>query len=336
MFSAQSHYGFASGYQNSYAFDENMLYSYTQGYLGAHPSAMGGWHAPACNLEVSPWAWQWSEGIRTQEVRNVFQSPTTQSTKRVSLWQDPMMHHSYTASISQPHVQPTYAVDQAPPTFSRVVGGPVFRPEIICPRPIRFHPRPKWIDMVEWEDDEDEEGSDLTLCSEGNDVDTDREGEGWSDEEDYDVLHQFLPSFILSPDPEDLPTPSFHPSNGSQASSRSLASLSPDASDLPQPYFDSDRYSPAPVVSSRSSRPDSLESIVAPDPEDLPPPDFETYDRFEVEGFKFPEPHDRHQDRFGERGTRDRVPGADWWRVVMGGEREVSGHRRRPDWTWDG
>jgi hypothetical protein len=72
MFSTQSNYGFASSYPKPYTFNENMLCSYTQGYLGVHPSVLGCWYAPARSSEVGPWAWQWNERIRTQEVRDKF------------------------------------------------------------------------------------------------------------------------------------------------------------------------------------------------------------------------------------------------------------------------
>ena len=249
-------------------------------------------------------------------------------------------------------------MDQAPSAFSRAVERPVLNtnwPEIACPRPI--HPLPKWIDVTGWEEDEDEmtpeqdEGrSDPTPGPVDSDNDTHWEGEERFDEEDYDeefdVPRRFLPSFILSPDPEDLPAPFFHPTPSGHA----LASLPPDARDLPQPRFDSDPYSPVSNVSSwsnapgldrpsRSSRCDSFESIVSPDPEDLPPPDFEIYDRFEVGVFEFP--LDRHQDRLGETGARDRARwgfGKGLWKAMTGVGRKMSesGHRRRwLDWTRD-
>ena len=204
--------------------------------------------------------------------------------------------------------------------------------------------------MTGWEDDEDEtttredEGrSDLTPDSERDD---DQEEEEWSGEEDYDLPRRFVPSFIFSPDPEDLPTPFFEPSSGSRPSPFSLASLSPDAEDLPQPHFDSDPHPSVSVVNSRSNLPglgwslrsDSFESIVAPDPEDLPPPNFDTCDRFEVGGFKSPGPHDRHQDWIGDKGTRDHVGRDSWWEIVMGEGRKVSGagrRRRRPHRAWE-
>jgi len=264
----------------------------------------------------------------------------------------------------QPQVQPTCAVDRAPPAFSRVVGGPVLNtsywPEIACPRPI--YPLPKWIDTAGWEDDEektmpeqDGERSDLIQgpVDNDNDTDTNWKGEKWSGEEDYgeglDTPHQFLPSFILSPDPEDLPAPFFHPSSDPTPSPHTFASLSPDACELPQPRFDSDPYSPISNVSSPSnlpgldsswsSRTESFESVVSPDPGDLPPPDFEVYDQLEAGGFEFPEHLDRHQDRLGERGARDHAGlalGERLWKVVIGGGRKVSGSghpRKWLDWT---
>ena len=354
MFSVQSTLGFASGYQNSYIFDEAMLCFYAQDHLGVYPNVLGGLYAPAPDSEVSPWAWQWGEGT-VDEVRDLFQSPPTHHTERVSHWQDSFTRHSYTTSITQPQVQPTYAMDQAPPTFCRVVGGPVSntnRPEIVCPRPT--YPPPKWIDITGWE--EDEERDDLTPGPVNADNDTDWEGVEWSDEEDWseglDDPRRFLPSFILSPDPEELPAPFFHSSSDSTPSSRMLASLSPEACDLPQPCFDPDPYSPVSGVSSRSSalgpgrlrssRSDSFGSIVSPDPGDLPPPDFEIYDRIEVEGFEFPEPLECHQNRLGKRGTRGHARwglGEGLWKAVTSAGRKVSGsgHRRRwLDWTWDG
>ena len=176
----------------------------------------------------------------------------------------------------------------------------------------------------------------LTPDLKSND-DTDWEGEQWFDE-DHDPESRFLPSFLFSPDPEDLPTPSFHPS------SNSLASLSPDASDLPQPRFDSDPYSPPSVANPGSSVPgldwssrfDSFESIAAPDPEDLPHPNFEIHERFEVGRLGFPGPQDRHQDWL-KRGIRDhagRGLGEGLQEVVIGDGRKVLGagrRRRRPD-----
>ena len=85
MFSTKSYYGLLSSYQESYTLDERTLCPYTQGYLGAHPSVMGGWCAPACSHEASPWAWQWDGGIRTQEVCDTFQFHKAQHTKRTSL-----------------------------------------------------------------------------------------------------------------------------------------------------------------------------------------------------------------------------------------------------------
>jgi len=342
MFSSvQYTYCLVSDYPKPYVPDENALYSNAQDHSGVHPSMLGALYAPATNYEVSPWAWQWSEGVRYQEVGDSPQSPSTQYTQRVSLRQDSFTHHSYMASTTQPQVHPTYAVDRAPPAFSRVVGGPVSntnRLEIACPRP--RYPLPKWIDMTGWEDDETEatpeEDVERTDSTPGPvDNDTDWEGVEWSDEEDYDeefdVPHRFLPSSILSPDPEELPAPFFHPASDSTPPSRILASLSPEACDLPQPRFDTDPYSPVSNVSSRSNVPElshprsspcSSFDIVSPDPEDLPPPEFEMYDRFE-----FPGRLDRRRDRLGEG----------LWKVVTGGGRKVSGsgHRRRwLDWSW--
>ena len=307
MFSTQFDSGFVPNYQNPYVYCTNVQCFHTQGYLGAHSNALVGWDAPTSGFEAGPWAWQWNERARLQQVCAAAQPPKTQCTERASLLQGPVVHHSYTASIPQPQVRATYAVGQAPPTFSRVVGGPApnaKRSEIICPQPI--HPLPKWIHMTGWEDDwdrptteEDEKGSDLTPDPEDLDIHADWEGEGWFDEEeDYDAQRRCLPPYFLSPDPEDLPAPFFPPSNGPPPTS--LTPLSPDADDLPQPHFDSDPYSPVSTVNSRSSVPgldrtwssqsDSYESIISPDPAELPPPNFGIYDRFEVGVFKFPGP----------------------------------------------
>jgi len=377
MFPIQSTFGFASGRSQPYAFHEDMLCFYAQDHLGVYPSMLGGLYAPASNSEVSPWAWQWGKGTSTQKVCNLLQSPSTQHTELLLRWQDSLTHHPYTASIPQARVQPTDAVDQAPPTFCRAVGGPVSntntnRPEIVCPRPI--HPLPKWVDTTEWKDDEDEttpeedeERIDLTLGpvdadnntdwegEESSDEDTDWEGEELSDEdydEGFDVPHRFLPSFIISPHPEDLPAPFFHPSNDSTPPSHTFASLSPEACDLPQPCFGSDPYPLVSDASSRSvvsepgrpqsSRSDSFGSIVSPDPEDLPTPDFEIYDRIEIEGFQFPGPLNFHQDQFDQRGTQGRARwglGEGLWKAVTNAGRKASGsgHRRGwLDWSWDG
>ena len=213
--------------------------------------------------------------------------------------------------------------------------------------------------MTGWEDDEgegeseEEEKSSLTPGPIDTENDTDWKEEEWSDEdydEDLDVARRSLPPFILSPDPEDLPTPFFHLSRDSTPSPHTLASISPDACDLPQPHFDPDPYSPISDASSqsnvpglactRSSRTDSFESIVSPDPGDLPPPDFEICDRFEVGELEFPAPLDCHQNQLGERGARDHArwgSGKSLWKVVTGGGRKVSGsgrHRRWPIWAW--
>ena len=199
--------------------------------------------------------------------------------------------------------------------------------------------------MTEWEDDEDEptnEEDEERSDPEELDADVDWEGGRCFEEEDYDVPRRFLPSFLLSPDPEDLPAPFFPPSTRSLLPPLSLASLSPDADDLPQPHCDSDPYAPVATVDSRSSVPgldrtrssrsDSFESIISPDPADLPPPDFEIYARFGVEGFKFPEPHDRHHVwlGFGE-GRREVVIGEGGMGLGSGAERP----RRWLDRTWD-
>jgi len=198
----------------------------------------------------------------------------------------------------------------------------------------------------------DEGKTELTPGPVDTDTDTDWEGEEWFDEEDYGEGFRFLPSFILSPDAEDLPAPFFHPSGNSTPLPRTLASFSPEACDLPQPRFNPGLYSPVSDVSSRSSvsgpsqprssRFDSFGSIVSPNPEELPPPDFEFYDRLEVGGFEFPGPLDCRQDRIGKRGTRGHTRcglGEGLWEAVKSPGRKVSGskhHRRRwVDWTWD-
>lgn len=251
-----------------------------------------------------------------------------------------MAHYPYTAGIPQPQVQPTYVVGQAPAAFLRAVARPALntnRPEIVCPRPTYL--LPKWINMTEWEDDEDEatteedeERFNPTPEPEDDGNEADWEGEEDSDEEDYDVPRRFLSSFILSPDPGELPIPFFHSSSNPPLPPSSPASLSPDASELPQPCFDSDPLTPSSVPPGLdhewSSRSDSFESIISPDPGDLPLPDFEVYDRFGIGGLKFPEPHDCHQDRLSGRSPRDH---AGLGRRVSGAGR----HRRWPDWRRD-
>jgi hypothetical protein len=68
MFPIQSTFGFAFGHPKSYISDEDMLCFYAQDYFGVYPNMLGGWYAPAPNSGVSPWAWQWSERTRIQEV----------------------------------------------------------------------------------------------------------------------------------------------------------------------------------------------------------------------------------------------------------------------------
>lgn len=190
--------------------------------------------------------------------------------------------------------------------------------------------------MAEWE--EGEERSDLTPDAEDLDDEVDWEGEEWFEEGDYDAPRRFLPSSIISPDPEDLPTPFFPPSNHPLPPPPSPAPLSTDADDLPRSHFDSDQYSPISVANSQSSVPglkgtswfDPFGSIISPDPEDLPPPDFGIYDRLEAGVFKFPEPHDHHHVGLGFPKARQGV--------VMGEGRKVLGAKypqRLLDWTWD-
>jgi len=85
MFPTQSTYGFASVYPQPYIFGGNMLCSYTQDYPGVHSSTLGERYSPTPSSEVSPWAWQWNEGMRNQEVCDTIQSLTTQCAERVSL-----------------------------------------------------------------------------------------------------------------------------------------------------------------------------------------------------------------------------------------------------------
>jgi hypothetical protein len=245
-------------------------------------------------------------------------------------------------TTTQPRVHPTYPVDAAPPVFSRVVGGPVSntnRLEVACPQPI--YPLPKWIDTTGWE--EDEENPDLTSNPVGNGADAEAEEDN---SEEFDVSRRFLPSFILSPDPEDLPAPFFPTSRDPTPSPWTLASLSPDACDLPQPRFDSDP--PVFAVNSRSNTPgidprpslrfDSFGSIVSPDPEDLPPPIFGSCARFEARGLnQLLQPPDCNRNRVDERAAR--APNIGWSLgdgllkfVTGGGGRKVSGSRHHRKW----
>ena len=320
-----------------------------------------GLHAPAPAFEFSPWARHWREGTGIREVRASFSSPSIQYTEGVSLLQDSSTHDSYSASIALPQVQSTYPVDRTLPPLWQVVGDLLYNtkgPEIACPRPI--HPLPKWIDMAAWDDDEDEttlegDGERIAPMPVPTYIDADYEGEERFDEdydEELDFPHRFLPSFILSPDPEELPAPFFHPLGDPELSSHAPTSLSPEARNLPQPCFDPSPYSPVSDVGSRSSLPgfdrprspwlDSFGSIAFPNSGNLPPPDFEIHDRIEVGGFwKFPGPLDCRQDQLGSRGARGHAyRGLDggFWEAAESGEREASGseHRRRwPDWTWD-
>lgn len=276
MFPTYPSYGFAFGYPDPHVFRDNVPGSYSQGYPSGFPGAFGGWYRHAHEHETSPWAWQWKGETGTR--------------------QGPVTRYSNTATITQPRVQPTYGVDQAPSPLSRVVGGPVSIPTlgIICPRPI--HPLPVWIDATVWEKVGGEESSGPAQSSVGND---DIE---WGEGEDYDeelgAPRRFIPPFILSPDPEDLPAP-FFPSRDSSPSSRTITSFSPDACDLPQPRFDSDPRLPAFIFNSQPTAPgfvsqhppqyDPLRPTVFPDPGDLSPPNFEAYSQFEVEGFGRPD-----------------------------------------------
>jgi len=80
MFSVQSTFGFASGYPKPYISDEEVLFFYAQDYLDVYPNMLGSLYAPAPNSEVSPWAWQWNEGTRIQEVCDLLQSTPTRYT----------------------------------------------------------------------------------------------------------------------------------------------------------------------------------------------------------------------------------------------------------------
>lgn len=210
--------------------------------------------------------------------------------------------------------------------------------------------------MAGWEDDEyettpkeDEERTILTPGPVDNDNDTDWEGEESSDEEDYDeerdVLHQLLPPFMRSPDPEDLPAPFFPPSSDPTPSSRTFASLSPKACDLPQPCFSTDPDSPVSNASSWPSVPGLgyprspwSDLFLSPDPEDLPPPVFEIYDRAEAGELDPSGPFGHCPDRSGERDTQGHARRLDEgsWKAVTSEERKVSGsgNRRWLDWIW--
>ena len=174
------------------------------------------------------------------------------------------------------------------------------------------------------------------------------------DWEDYDeelgAPRRFLPSFLFSPDPEDLPAPFFPPSRDSTPPPRTPTSVSPNASDLPQPHFDSDPHPPMSTVNLLPSAPGvipppslhsgSLESTVLPDPRDLPPPSFETCCRFRAGGFGLAVSSDRRRRWTDDRGTGDHtgrgmIKGT--WKSVAGEKRRVSGPRHRGgrlDLTW--
>ena len=171
--------------------------------------------------------------------------------------------------------------------------------------------------MNGWEDDEDKatlEGDKKRIAPMSgptyidNDIDND---------EELNFPYRLLPSFILSPDPdpEELPAPFFHPSKDPTLPPHPLTSLSPEARALPLPCFDPNPYSPLPDVGPRSNpsgfeRPpspwlDSFGSIMFPNSGNLPPPDFEIYDRIGVGGFwRFPGPLDCRQDQPSNRGAR--------------------------------
>lgn len=194
--------------------------------------------------------------------------------------------------------------------------------KIVCPRP--SYPLPKWINVSDWEDDEDETSSEEDEEMTSSSVDSDIFWGGKEEiYEDFDIVPRFLTSFTISPDAENLPSPFFPPSRGSTPVSNTFTSLSPDANELPQPYFDSDP--PVFVVNattnvrgidSRSSPwSNALEPMVAPNPEDLPPPCFEVYARPEDKGLNDLVPLDC-QNRANKKGvlntrahwTRDKVP----------------------------
>lgn len=325
MFPVHSTFGFASGYQQPCLFVENASGPYAQGYFGVPPNTLGDYHAPVRGNEASPWAWQWSEELRTQE--------------------GPLIQSSNTATITQPRVQPTYGVDQAPLSFSRVVGGPV-RPvhvtctiEVDCPRPV--YPLPAWIDTTGWEGEEDDTtpGEDDAWTPDQTSMATYGDNDSqWDGEEEFGERFgapcRFLPTFLLSPDPEELPAPFFPPSRDAMLSPRTPTSLFPDARELPQPRFDADPHPPLIGVSSWMSTPGvdlqplprfgSPESIMSPDPEDLPPPNFGIHTQFKFGRFGRLRPPECYRGQPDEGGGPDytgRGPGEAWWEVVMGRER---------------
>jgi hypothetical protein len=84
MLPIPSSYGFASGYPESYALDESVYSPYAQGYFGLHTTTLGDWCPPVWDHEVSPWDWQWSREIGTQEVCDGFQTPASWNIEWVS------------------------------------------------------------------------------------------------------------------------------------------------------------------------------------------------------------------------------------------------------------
>jgi hypothetical protein len=61
-------YSFAPDYRTLDAFKEQIFGSCTQENFAVYQSMLGGWFAPACNYEVSPWPWQWSGETTIQKV----------------------------------------------------------------------------------------------------------------------------------------------------------------------------------------------------------------------------------------------------------------------------
>ena len=197
--------------------------------------------------------------------------------------------------------------------------------------------------MSEWEDDEDdtEDDGESEIMSSSTDSPIDWAGEGGFDEE-FDMAPRFLTAFSISPDADDLPPPFFPPSRDLTPSLGTFTSLAPDADDLPQPHFDFD--SPVFTVSSPSSDwgvgsppslwSDTLESMMSPDPGDLPIPSFE------VGVFEHLEDPDRRQDGVKQEDTLYHIG---YWGIfserffqVEGGGCEGLNNRRWLDWTGTG
>lgn len=203
------------------------------------------------------------------------------------------------------------------------------------------------MNKTEWEDDddettseEDEERSEMTFSSATSDIDWEGE-EGFDGE--FDIFPRFFTSLSISPDAEDLPSPFFPPSKAPTPS----APHSPDATDLPQPRFNSDPpvlkvslpSSIRGVDSASSSWSDTLESMVSPDPEELPLPRFEICVRLGVDGLEHLEHHNNRQNKVGGKGALDYLGGQAtvraWFYQVEGRGREDLGIQRWIDWTLD-